>query len=177
MARLPNRSGGGARTNLNGLHFEQTTSLNDALLREGFEIRNQYEVFLNGQYIGLSINKDDFSTVFLRQNRINDRMINSKRWKPDEAFINDMNQTVYIIEKKFQEKGGSVDEKLATFPFKIWEYEKLVNPLGYDVVYIYLLSSQWFSQNKYDDYYEYMDLLNCPHFFDILPLSALGIYI
>lgn len=31
MARVPNKHGGGAQTNRNGLHFEQTTSLNDAL--------------------------------------------------------------------------------------------------------------------------------------------------
>lgn len=33
MPRTPNIHGGGARTNQNGLHFEQTTSLDDALCR------------------------------------------------------------------------------------------------------------------------------------------------
>lgn len=41
MSREPNRFGGGAQTNKNGLLFEQTTSLNEALLNAGFEIRNQ----------------------------------------------------------------------------------------------------------------------------------------
>lgn len=45
----------------------------------------------------------------LRQNGINDRAINSKRWKPDEAFINEIDKTVYIIEK-FQHTSSSVDE-------------------------------------------------------------------
>ncbi len=176
MSREPNRFGGGAQTNKNGLLFEQTTSLNEALLNAGFEIRNQYEVYFKEQLIGYSINKAAFSTVFLRANGINDRNINSKRWEPDEAFINKSNHTVYIIEKKFQHISGSVDEKLATFPFKIYEYKKLLTPIKYDIVYIYLLSSEWFNKPKYRDYYDYMDNLGCPYYFDRLPLNALGIY-
>lgn len=176
MPKTPNRFGGGARTNRNGLHFEQTTSLNNALINAGFEIRDYYDVYLNEQLIGHSINKAEFSTVFLRANGINDRLINSKRWEPDEAFINELNHTVYIIEKKFQSKSGSVDEKLATFPFKIYEYRKLLDPIEYDIVYIYLLSSEWFDAPKYKDYYDYMDDLGCPYYFDRLPLEAIGIY-
>ncbi len=177
MPRNPNLSGGGARTNEHGLHFEQTTSLNDALIAAGFEIRDNYDVYHNGRLIGHSINQAKFSTVFLRSRGIDDRSINSKRWEPDEAFINEMNHTVYIIEKKFQSISGSVDEKLAAFPFKIWEYKKLVAPIGYDIVYIYLLSSQWFRNPKYQDYYNYMNAFKCPYYFDILPLEALGIFL
>ena len=36
MARTPNRYGGGARTNENGLSFEQTTSLDEALIDAGY---------------------------------------------------------------------------------------------------------------------------------------------
>lgn len=174
MARNPNRYGGGARTNENGLLFEQTTSLNEALIDAGFDIRG-YSVYFNDNLIGYSINKAKFSTVFLRENGIDDREINSKRWEPDEAFINELDQTVYIIEKKFQHTGGSVDEKLATFPFKIYEYKKLLDPIGYDIVYIYLLSSEWFDVPKYNDYYDYMDDFGCPYYFDTLPLEALGL--
>lgn len=176
MPRNPNIHGGGARTNQNGLYFEQTTSLNDALINAGFQIYDLYNVYLNGQFIGRSINQDAFSTVFLRENGIDDKKINSKRWKPDEAFINESKQTVYIIEKKFQHTNGSVDEKLATFPFKIYEYKKLLDPIEYNIVYIYLLAAAWFDAPKYQDYYDYMELLGCPYYFDKLPLDALGIY-
>ena len=159
MPRQANRFGGGANTNRNGLHFEQTTSLNTALQNAGFIIANHFEVYDRNQLLGYSINQDEFSTIFLRQNGINDRAINSKRWKPDEAFINEIDKTVYIIEKKFQHTSGSVDEKLATFPFKIREYRRLLDPIGYDLVYIYLLSSDWFNVPKYQDYYDYMDEL------------------
>jgi hypothetical protein len=102
MPRQANRFGGGANTNRNGLHFEQTTSLNTALQNAGFIIANHFEVYDRNQLLGYSINQDEFSTIFLRRNGINDRAINSKRWNPDEAFINEIDKTVYIIEKKFQ---------------------------------------------------------------------------
>ena len=107
MARNPNRYGGGARTNENGLLFEQTTSLNEALIDAGFDIRG-YSVYFNDNLIGYSINKEKFSTVFLRENGIDDREINSKRWEPDEAFINELDQTVYIIEKSFNTLGAQL---------------------------------------------------------------------
>lgn len=175
MLKNPNRFGGGAQTNRNGLHFEQTTSLNDALLRAGFQICDQYNVYKNNRLIGLSVNKSKFSTVFLKNHHINYLQYNSKRWDPDEAFVNLENRTVYIIEKKFQQSSGSVDEKLSTFPFKKREYEKLLAPIGFDVVYIYLLSSNWFNNARYKDYFDYMEEQNCPYFFDTLPLEALGL--
>lgn len=79
--------------------------------------------------------------------------------------------------KKFQQTSGSVDEKLATFPFKIREYKRLLDPIGYNLVYMYLLSSNWFDTPKYKDYYDYMDELGCHHYFDILPLKAIGLSI
>lgn len=63
MPRIPNRFGGGARTNRNGLLFEQTTSLNDALINAGFDIYNRYHVYLNSQLVGHSINQAEFATV------------------------------------------------------------------------------------------------------------------
>lgn len=69
----------------NGLHFEQTTSLNTALQNAGFIIDNHFEVYDRKQLLGYSINQDEFSTIFLKRNGINDRAINSKQWKSDEA--------------------------------------------------------------------------------------------
>lgn len=40
---------------------------------------------------------------------------------------------------------------------------------------MYLLSSDWFNAPKYKDYYDYMDELGCPYYFDSLPLSAIGL--
>ena len=174
MTRLPNRAGGGARTNFNGLNFERETSLAQAFRNKGFTVTANHEVYYGDQYIGLSINKAAFSTVFLRERGINYLDYNSKRWDPDEAFINDLNNTIYIIEKKFQGQAGSVDEKLATFPFKIQEYQRLIEPIDYKVEYIYLLSS-YFNQPRYDDYFDYMQQDGCPYFFNELPFYAIGL--
>lgn len=105
MPKNPNKSGGGFRTNQNGLQFEQTTSLNSVLINAGFEV-NHYDVYLNGTFIGQSINKAAFSNIFLREHGIDYLDYNSKRWEPDEAFINESNRTVYIIEKNFKVKVG-----------------------------------------------------------------------
>ena len=44
---------------------------------------------------------------------------------PDSVFVNHTNNTIYVIEKKFQEGSGSVDEKLQTCDFKKRIYQKL----------------------------------------------------
>ena len=54
MPRTPNIHGGGARTNQNGLHFEQTTSLDDALCNAGYTIIN-HTIYRGSQQIGMSV--------------------------------------------------------------------------------------------------------------------------
>lgn len=102
MTKKVNKHGGGAQTNYNGLKFEQSTSLNDALIKAGFKISDDFKVYdANNNFIGLSINQAKFSTKFLKNNGIDYKHYNSKRWDPDEAFVNEKNKTVYIIEKNF----------------------------------------------------------------------------
>ncbi len=66
----------------------------------------------------------------------------------------------------------SVNKKLATFSFKIRKYKCLLTPIGYNLVYMHLLISDWFNAPKYRDYYEYMIELDCPYYFDYLLLNA-----
>lgn len=128
--------------------FEQHTSLNDALINAKFEVRNHYNVYFDCQFKGRSINQDAFSTVFLKEHYIDNRMINSKRWKPDETFINEANQTVCIIKKKLQSKNGSVDEKLATLPFKVSNTENYYNLQDItSFTYIYYLQNSLMHQH------------------------------
>ena len=61
----------------------------------------------------------------------------SKKLLPDEAFVNNITRTIYIIEKKFQHRAGSVDEKLQTCDFKLKQYKKLANLVGFDIEYIF----------------------------------------
>ena len=64
MSRTPNTHGGGARTNKNGLHFEQTTSLDNALCNAGYKVTN-YEVYRGSQKIGMSVLRKNYIPIFL----------------------------------------------------------------------------------------------------------------
>lgn len=173
MSRKPNTHGGGARTNQNGLHFEQTTSLKEALINAGYDVHN-YAVYYNSEQIGMSVPQKNIYTKFLNPNGIYYDAYNSKEWRPDEAFINFKNHTAYIIEKKFQNCSGSVDEKLPGCHFKKLEYKKLFTPLGYDVEFIYIFND-WFKDPKYQDTLEYIQQMECSYFYNQIPLAALGL--
>ena len=155
--KKPNIYGGGAQTNKNGLAFEQTTSLDSALEASGYSVMNN-QVYQK----------------FLSPNGIDYQTINSKKWLPDEAFINEEKKTVYIIEKKFQNVSGSVDEKLPNCHFKRLEYEKLCHPIGYQVEFIYVLSD-WFRSPIYRDTLDYIEMMGCTYFYNEIPLQALGL--
>ena len=64
MPRNPNIHGGGARTNQNGLHFEQTTSLDDALCNAGYDIIN-HTVYRGTQQIGMSVPQKNYIHISL----------------------------------------------------------------------------------------------------------------
>ena len=173
MPKQPNRFGGGAKTNYNGLQFEQTTSLQSAMEEAGFEVTNQY-VYQNGEKVGLLAPQRKFYSQFLEKAGIDYRKYNSKRWLPDEAFVNYETQTVYIVEKKFQSTPGSVDEKLPNCAFKKREYEKLVHPLDYQVEYMYVFND-WFQDPQYRDTLEYITDSGCQYYYNSIPLEALGL--
>lgn len=173
MTRKPNRFGGGARTNQNGLYFEQTTSLDDALINAGYKVVD-HSVFKDNIHIGMSVPQKRLYTRFLNPRGIYYDDYNSKEWRPDEAFINFENQTVYIIEKKFQNCAGSVDEKLPSCHFKKLEYQKLFNPLHFNVEFIYIFNN-WFLDCKYRDTLEYIERMGCYYFYNQIPLNFLGL--
>lgn len=173
MSKVPNIYGGGARTNKNGLHFEQVTSLNAALEVAGYTIKNN-EVYNNKELIGVSVPKKQLYTKFLEKQGLDYAKYNSKQWQPDEAFINFKNKTAYIIEKKFQNCSGSVDEKLPGCHFKKLEYKKLFEPLNYNIEYIYVFND-WFLQHQYRDTLEYIKRMGCHYFFNEIPLDFLNL--
>lgn len=173
MVRKANIHGGGAQTNINGLRFEQMTSLDAALKGAGFSVVDCV-VFENGKRVGMSVPKHNFYSKFLDPNCINYKNYNSKKWLPDECFINEKQKIVFVIEKKFQSSSGSVDEKLPSCDFKRMEYEKLCRRLGYNVEYIYVFNS-WFCDPRYKDTLEYIKNMGCHYYFNEIPLSCLGL--
>lgn len=173
MPRVANRFGGGAKTNANGLRFEQTTSLDDALRDAGYVVRRCY-VYRGAEKIGMSVQKRNLYSMFLEPNGIDYRTVNSKQWQPDECFINFEHRIAFVIEKKFQNSSGSVDEKLPGCHFKKLEYEKLFHPLGYAVEYLYVFND-WFHDPRYRDTLDYIREMGCHYYFNEIPLDFLRI--
>lgn len=153
----------------------------------GYRVKDHIIYDINYNFIGLSVSQCSFYKNFLEKEYIDVNTtpiylgpiidwshFNSKRWKPDEAFVSYTNKTVYIIEKKCQKQPGSVDEKLPNCDFKKWEYEKLCNPKGYNVEFIYVLSD-WYYNDKYRDMFIYIRCKRCQYYFNSIPLNSLGL--
>lgn len=170
-----NIHGGGARTNENGLRFEQETSLEHALINAGYTITNRNTIKDDhNNCLGIIAPKHSFYKRILEPEGINWKDYISKKLLPDEALLNFANNTVYIIEKKFQHDSGSVDEKLQTCDFKKKQYQKLLRDTPYDVEYLYVCND-WFEQPCYYDVHDYIHSVGCHIFFDAIPLSFLGL--
>ncbi|MDR0957050.1 MAG: hypothetical protein LBM09_00520 [Candidatus Nomurabacteria bacterium] len=99
----------------------------------------------------------------------------SKSIEPDDAIFVIANNTVFIVEKKYQEVEGSVDEKLQTCDFKRKQYLKLFAPLNKEVEYCYLLRRDFFDKPKYKDVLDYIVSVSCQYYFDYIPLRKLGL--
>ena len=72
---------------------------------------------------------------------------------PDEAYIALTEKRLYIIEKKFQQTSGSVDEKIQTGVFKKYHYGQLFP--NFTISYIYCLSD-WFKKPEYKSVIQYL---------------------
>lgn len=166
-----NTHGGGANTNAYGLKFEQDTSLKTALSEAGYSVIGS-KVYCRDTQCALSVPKNLLYTDFLIPRGVDWRERISKKLLPDEALYVVETKKLFIIEKKFQHKSGSVDEKLQTCDFKKKQYLKLVRGLGVTVEYLYVCND-WFSRSEYEDVREYIEAVGCHIFFDGIPLPFL----
>ncbi len=202
MSREKNTHGGGANTNKNGLKFEQNKDLKDSFEKQGFTatklqpivINNKkdrnykvYEISKNEKVYGYVMQKHNLYRHFGLKEKVVVGTEIKEKWEtkiskqllPDEAFYNVEENKLYIIEKKFQDGAGSVDEKLQTSGFKLYEYNKLFADIDSvkDINFYYLLSD-FFKSDKYSDVIEYIKSNeHCNAFFDELPLESIGISI
>jgi hypothetical protein len=117
--------------------------------------------------------KHDFHK-FLEENGIKWKEIISKQLLPDDALLVVVRETLFIIEVKYHQVAGSVDEKLQTCDFKRKQYLNLVKSLELKVEYVYVLND-WFRNPGYKDVLNYIDSVNCHYKFNELPLAWLGL--
>lgn len=111
---------------------------------------------------------------YLKEIGIDWTKIISKKLLPDDSIYVIINNTLFIVECKYQQVNGSVDEKLQTCDFKRKQYQKLMSQVNIDVEYIYLLSD-WFKNPKYKDVLDYIISMHCQYYFEYIPLTKLGL--
>jgi len=173
MARIPNKVGGGASTNFNGLRFEGRTDLLEAINKHtDYSIKNRNEVVKNNKVVALYFEKHSLYKNFLKPKGVNYKEILSKKLLPDGALL--VENTIFIIEKKYQAGAGSVDEKLQTCDFKKKQYIKLFSILNIEVEYYYVLND-WFDKPQYRDVFEYIESVGCKYFIENLPLNEVNL--
>jgi hypothetical protein len=163
---------GGANTNKTGLEFERATSLADALNANGFLVDGSF-VLSEGKKVGQLIEKAKLYK-FLDAAGVDWEKLISSRLLPDEACFSIGANSVTIVEKKWQEVSGSVDEKLQTCGFKIRQYKRLFEPIDVDVKYVYLLND-WFAHPRYQDVLDYIREVGAEFHFRTLPLELLDL--
>ena len=164
------RGGGNTRT---GLNFENERDLLSAIAKApGYHVANAV-IFYKGEEVARSYRKNALY-VMLAARGIDFRKHLSKRLLPDDAIYVIVNNTMFIVELKFQKIAGSVDEKLQTCDFKKKQYRKLLAPLNYEVEYIYILND-WFKDPRYKDVLDYVISVGCQYYFNYLPLQKLGL--
>ena len=154
---------GGANTQT-GKWFEGITDLKTALNKNNYNLKDF-----------IFCKKTDFPKYFEEKTKLNMREMFGKQFWPDEAVI--YNNVLYVIEKKMQSGGGSVDEKIQTGPYKLYIYQKCAEALGLkDAKYIFLLAGRYFNIPKFTQHQiPYLAEHNIPVYFDKLPLEKIFI--
>ncbi len=165
---------GGSKTTLNGLRFESRSTVSSVLCKlPGYKVEGD-TIFFQGKQVAEIYAKNKLYEKLLKPKGVDYKQIISKRLLPDDAIMVLANNTLHIIEIKFQSVAGSVDEKLQTCDFKNKQYQKLMKPLNLNVKYCYVLND-WFKKPEYADVLVYIQSVGCYYFFKEIPLSFLGL--
>jgi|SRR3989344_6704213 len=164
---------GGAKT-LTGLRFESRSDLRQKFGSLKDYLINDNVILFKNKPVAYLFKKYELYTKFLDQRKVDWKSIITKKLLPDDVIYVLSNNTLFVVELKFQEVAGSVDEKLQTCHFKLRQYRKLLNGTGVKVEYVYVLND-WFKKNEYKDVLEYIKEVGCHYFFEELPLKFLGL--
>jgi len=150
---------GGSNTNKNGIPYERITELDDKIT---IIKKNKYSDIVKFNGSEKSFTKTQQAN-FLKcmDDKINPTIKKAHGCKrPDECYIDEECKNIFIIEKKFQQRSGSVCEKIQTPGFKLWQYSRLFP--DYTIIYVYCLSD-WFKKNCIAEL-EYLDFKEIPYF-------------
>ncbi len=173
------KDGEGGGNTITGLIFEKRLDLIALFEKiDGYSVKHTNnkagaKIYYNGTEIARCFKKYEFYN-FLQEFDINWKDYLSKRLLPDNGLFVIVRDTLFIIEIKFQQVAGSVDEKLQTCDFKRKQYSKLVQNLDWKVEYVYVLND-WFKQLSYKDTLDYIRSMNCHYLFNNIPLKWLGL--
>ena len=120
---------GGGKT-LTGLRFESRVTLQKLIAAlPGYKVSGD-DVYFQDKKVAELYQKHKLYKRLLLPKGIDYSKIISKKLLPDDAILLISGKVLYIIEIKFQEVAGSVDEKLQTCDFKNKQYKKLLAPLN-----------------------------------------------
>lgn len=150
---------GGAKTNINGLSYEENTNLKQLFSEVNVDNKLGIKIikFIDYEHEFVNPTKKQFYKYLESREERNTEIQPAAGCKePDETYIDINRKIIFIIEKKFQQSPGSVDEKLQTGSFKKRHYSKMFP--NYTVNYIYCLSN-WFKRSEYKSVLD--DLLEC----------------
>src|SRR3989338_4705597 len=118
------KGGTGGGNTLTGLNFESERDVLTLLSKtKGYSVKGNV-IFFGEKEVARSYKKHGLYK-YLESRGVDYKKILSKKLLPDEALYVIANNTLFIIEVKFQEVSGSVDEKLQTCDFKRKQYQKL----------------------------------------------------
>jgi hypothetical protein len=157
MSKIINKGtgAGGAKTNYNGLSFEEKTSIEHTLDKSKY-IKKELKIKKSKGYYYQYI-KDNIDIIYFTKGCKNgfklyfQKEFNITTYRqPDEAYLikNDNKYILKILEKKNQNVEGSVEEKLKTGAFNRREYELMVNNIEYNFSVVYCFCVSKFLQNK-----------------------------
>jgi hypothetical protein len=168
------KDGFGGGNTQTGLVFEGTADLKTLLNQiEGYHVDDRGYVFYEKKCVGYIFKKFAFYR-YLEKEGVDWTSIISKKLLPDDSIYVLLNNVFYVIECKYQQVPGSVDEKLQTCDFKKKQYKKLLAKLNIEVEYIYILND-WFRKPEYKDVLDYIQSVGCDYYFNYIPLMRLGL--
>lgn len=113
---------GGGNT-LTGLNFEKKVDFHKLMkLIPGYKLKKLRDkaglgVFFENNLVARCFRKYNFYR-FLEEKRVDWKRIISRKLLPDDALLVIIRETLFIIEVKYQQVAGSVDEKVTDMRFQ-----------------------------------------------------------